>query len=634
MVRSFDPPGPQFGSSSGLIFPDPFDFLTADAVRHMLRHQDVDRFLAWMRDEAPQLHPGVFARVPDAVLWPSFATSLGNGLWNAMPLPRNGYAPEPLPPQESSTPCRCQSGLTFDLCCALFPPPPPFKPEALWTFVAEQLPLEDLEKVAVEGHLSGSVLGVVAMRLVDRGASRRAARLLEKVFADDMSGLDGTYEVALDALFDAYDALGWSGKKRKALVRFCEELEPPLRGVVWARRATIEADLGDVDKAWEFFSRAQQDDPDNPSLAGLEVSLLLHQGRAQQASARSRFWLSKLKRIQADDKTYRHLQQLLQGVVENPLLAVWQFSHDVEGEQVRRYLKLLEGLADRPLPSYELEPLTESLHLLRAPASLRSVEQAWDAAWQPNDVDVEAPFDEHAPWHPKLAQRWITLLEEQPEAFDSLKVMDQLGYAARQLEYPLPEETQTVLLKPLLDRGSALLDPLLPDEGEELPWQHLENRPALRLLFNLAVYHGEHGDDETSEEMCQRLLRLSPDDPQGCRRFLVDLYLRQGKDRQALELCDEFEDDISVEIVYGRVLALFRLGEREEAAEALVQAHDDLPLVWSYLVGKTRRQPVLSPHPYVSHGGAEQAWLYRDAMLPVFKSVRGLLTWMRRTVGE
>lgn len=619
------------GSSSGLVFPDPFDYLTADAVRHMLRHQDAEDFLVWMREEAPKLHPGVFARVPDVVLWPSFATSLGTGLWNAMPLPRHDYRPEPLPRQRSGDLCRCRSGLGFDDCCALFPPPPPFKAEALWTFVAEQLPLEDLERVALAGRLNGPILGVVGMRLVERGATRRAARLLEKVFARPQD-LGAEYEVALDALFDAYDALGWSGKKRRALVELSSTLRPPLRGVVWARRATIAADRGDVEEAWDLFSRARQDDPGNPSLAGLEVSLLLHQGRAKQASDRARFWLSKLKR-QATDKPYRHLEKLLEDVIEDPLVAVWQFSQTVEPEHLKQVLALLESLEDRPLPDYGLERRGRSGHLV-PPPSLGSVEQAWQDVWPQQEVlaTADASHEDASYWSPDLAGPWVALLQQEPAALDSLPILEDLCAAAYLLEYPLVREAQERFLRPLLMRGAAIIDRALGDDPALLlPWAHVPNRPALRLFRRLALQGLELGSPDAAVELCERLLRLSPEDPVGIRCPLVDQYLHLGDDEKALSLCQAFEDDTTPEVMYGRVLALFRLQRRNEAEEALRRAHGMLPLVASYLTGKLRRKPRLDLG-IVLHGGEEQAWYYRQNMLPVWRGVKGLLPWLRRVL--
>lgn len=631
MTRFPDPPGSARGASSGLVFPDPFDFLTADAVRHMLRHQDVDRFLLWMREEAPMLHPGVFARVPDTNLWPSFATSLGTGLWNAMPLPRNGFRPLPLPAMQPGDLCRCTSGLDFDDCCALFPPPPPFKADALWTFVAEQLPLEDLEGVAEAGHLSGQILGVVAMRLVDRGTPRRAARLLEKVFASPQS-LDGDYEVALDALFDAYDALGWNGKKKRALVDLSDQLKPPLRGVVWARRATIEADQGNVEKAWEFFSRSQQDDPDNPSLAGLEVSLLLHQGRADQASARARFWLSKLKRL-ADGKAYRHLEKLLKDVVDDPLIAVWQFSHEVEPEHLKRFRTMLADLDQRPLPSYG-EAVHHGVASLRTPTSLRQVESQWRDIWlREEDVPFQlAPYGDVLHWNPELAEEWLGFLTQHPEAFDVLSVLDALCETATLLEYPLPVEAQRTFLEPLVTRARGIVDQALGTaDGVELPWDFHENRPALRLLRRQAFLWAENDRPEDATGAFERLLTLDARDAQGIRAALMDHYLRQGDDEAALALSTTFDDDTLVEITYGRVLALFRLGRRDEAHGALQSAFELAPLVWWYLTGRRRRKPLLEPG-RVTHGGADEAWYYRQEMLPVWKSVRGLMRWLRASV--
>ena len=62
-----------------------------------------------------------------------------------------------------------------------------------------------------------------------------------------------------------------------------------------------------------------------------------------------------------------------------------------------------------------------------------------------------------------------------------------------------------------------------------------------------------------------------------------------------------------------RGLALVRLGGEGEAAEAVLRAVNALPEVRRYLMRERAAQPPLDPR-WVTFGGKDQAWLYRDAM--------------------
>jgi hypothetical protein len=118
--------------------------LLKSAVGEVLRRQDGDAFLSWMRSEAPERFPEIFASLDDRVAR-ALALELGRQIWNATPLPRNGFQPEPLPRPRAEEPCPCGSGRTHGECCASAPVLPGLTPELLWALVAAELPLELLQ---------------------------------------------------------------------------------------------------------------------------------------------------------------------------------------------------------------------------------------------------------------------------------------------------------------------------------------------------------------------------------------------------------------------------------------------------------------------------------------------------------
>lgn len=81
------------------------------------------------------------------------------------------------------------------------------------------------------------------------------------------------------------------------------------------RRCTMLADEGEYLAAWKLFKEAQRADPDNPSLAHLEVVLLISQGEVGEAQERARFWARRLKKLGYGGKK---IVDLMEEIAQNP----------------------------------------------------------------------------------------------------------------------------------------------------------------------------------------------------------------------------------------------------------------------------------------------------------------------------
>ncbi len=175
---------PTHSPSAGghLELPDPIELLTVAAVREMLARPDTDSFLEWIRREGPEGHPGVFADIPEPELWPSFATNLGIGLWNAMPFPDNGFRSNPLPKQKASAPCRCCSGKKYGRCCARWPAPPSFPSAMLWMVMIRELEDEDRVTAAASLRMPADILLELVEHWQGLQLYETVLKLLEPVF--------------------------------------------------------------------------------------------------------------------------------------------------------------------------------------------------------------------------------------------------------------------------------------------------------------------------------------------------------------------------------------------------------------------------------------------------------------------
>ena len=238
-------PFPSGGRS--LELPDPFDRLVIAAVREMLarcpRGEDsAEAFLEWMREKGPEDHPGVFAGVPAQQLWPSFATNLGIGLWNAMPFPDNGFRPDPLPKQKAAAPCRCRSGKKHGRCCARLADPPSFSSAFFWAVLIEEADDEDLYAAASSLRVPGDLLLELAKHWQRHQLYEEMLKLLEPVFRQLPKILAGrpapvrhqkpirdVLEPLLNVFLDALMEVGSAARERRWRRRLLAELPVELK---------------------------------------------------------------------------------------------------------------------------------------------------------------------------------------------------------------------------------------------------------------------------------------------------------------------------------------------------------------------------------------------------------------------
>jgi tetratricopeptide (TPR) repeat protein len=154
----------------------------------------------------------------------------------------------------------------------------------------------------------------------------------------------------------------------------------------------------------------------------------------------------------------------------------------------------------------------------------------------------------------------------------------------------------------------------LPEEFEMgrdlLPWLILENRPFLRAYHGLGLEYLARGKTEKALEMFENILAMNPGDNQGVRALVVDCSFQLNRPKDVLVICNWYPDDGMEQLMYGRALALYQLGRRDEAAEALDDAIEFLPLVAKELTKKRHQRPKDLRRNYITYGGADQAYTY------------------------
>lgn len=222
----------------------------------------------------------------------------------------------------------------------------------------------------------------------------------------------------------------------------------------------------------------------------------------------------------------------------------------------------------------------------------------------------------------------IPWLADHPLGWQSFEVLDDLMLAVQGTDLMPGAES---LLEPLLARAHALLHLVLDRNAAgdcRLPWEFLENRPALRMA--VALYYlrrdQQRGDDALA--LAHWLVtKLNPSDNHGLREELVRLLLERGDAKGALEICGRYPDDAMAGTLFNRPLALFLLGRHVEAEHALREAMAMRPHLLPMLLAAEAKAPRTEGQ-FVRVGGKEEAWIYREDHRVLWAN-SGALTWAR-----
>jgi len=164
---------------------------------------------------------------------------------------------------------------------------------------------------------------------------------------------------------------------------------------------------------------------------------------------------------------------------------------------------------------------------------------------------------------------------------------------------------------------------------DRLEWGWLENRPFLRCLHGLALARYEEGEVEEALRLFQELLSLNPNDNQGVRAMAGEALFKLGRLEDALRISEQYRDDMMPETLYGRALALFKLGQRQEASVALKEAVEYLPLVSKELLKTKHRLPRTARPDVVTLGGADEAYYYWERWGQFWEEDPEVLEWLR-----
>lgn len=586
---------------------DALHFALSLAARIALSHDDPEAFLDWLRQHGLKffIEAGMVPDVPQSG-WPAIGTVLGRALWNHLPRPDNDFRPRKLPEPGRNDPCPCGSGRKYKHCCGgVGQPPLDFSDELLLPYVLGLLAKKDLRAIP-HRRFSPELLADIARHWQDKGEADRGRLLLEPLFADPRP-LDARHAAAFDALMDIYLDLDKPRKRKALLEAGLAAADPVLRGTARQRQALMLMDGGDRTGAWAAFQAAQRDNPDDPNLAALELSLLQGEDKPAQLQERARFWAAKLRR-RPDAAELADMIALLEDAAADPD----SFAEQFMGHALPGLAELGALLAQMPpiMHPPRIEVLEDGRGVIEDSLP-ETVFEAWSAVF--DEAEAEGV---HA---------W---LRAHPEAWDSLDVLDDLASLLVDEIEPTSWMDRHIS-PPLFERVRALADAALaalPVPPARLEWGFLENRAWHRLLSRRAHWLAGQGRAEEAIREAEALLAWNPNDNLGMRDFLGAGYARAGRHAELLALTERYPEDLAA-MRYNRALALFALGRKGEALAALTEAARHYPKLLKTLLAE-HPGPAKPDRFGVQVGGDYEAWLYREAVREAWRRY-GALDWAR-----
>ncbi len=166
-------------------------------------------------------------------------------------------------------------------------------------------------------------------------------------------------------------------------------------------------------------------------------------------------------------------------------------------------------------------------------------------------------------------------------------------------------------------------------ERDKLEWSTLENRPFLRAYVSLGLRFLEENNMQEALTIFENVLHVNPDDNQGCRELATECYFALGNPEGILSICRRYVDDAMPSTLYGKVLALFQLGDVDKARKALKEAIKLSPLVAKELAKDFHQRPRSSSEYGIVIGSPEEAYEYFISFGAFWKATKGAVDFIR-----
>ena len=586
-------------------------------------------FLNWATKFGQNFLPAMAAGVADPKDVPRMFRALGVRFWNQFPQPGHHWQPQPIRRPGRNEPCWCASGDKFKHCCEPLTHAP-FPHINLLRFVLNACPATRLADLARSGRPNLDAVADTAHQWCESGQVKRAVALLEPFFAEPRA-LTDKLEPLFDELMSALLQEGRNKRREHWIAQILARGDNALKSIALQRRATMRSDAGDSAAAWADVAQARNLNPNDPNLSMLEVTLLMGEGRLDDAAQKAKTWAAHFEKLR--DPSLASLVDGLRSLAQDPSAAMLSYA----ARDFPELQTLVTLLAHAPAP--------RSMHVLGvmrgkeqdwpshgpiaevvADKSLQAIEKVWRTVFPQVKPDM-THLHNQAPEVWRSAAKWMAFLQREPLLLNSFDVLDDLVMAVDSLNF---KSVKDKLLIPLAERAAELLRLLLESRQSpvQVPWGLMTNRPVLRPVVHLVFVCKEANKWDRFMALCHWLVReLNPADNHGLRDELSYAYARFGRSDDQLVLCHAYPDDASPTLALNEVLAHFRLGQLDVAAQKLKVAKTICPKALTMLL-KPNPKAVKPDVWGVAIGGAFEAWLYVKPHQSLWQEAQAL-DWAR-----
>lgn len=185
--------------------------------------------------------------------------------------------------------------------------------------------------------------------------------------------------------------------------------------------------------------------------------------------------------------------------------------------------------------------------------------------------------------------------------------------------------------KSTLKKGINIWESRIPEDFKgEIPWGILENRPYLTLLYKLSDLADIIGNTDESIQIAEKLLKYNPNDNQGVRWFVGNLYLKTDNydkaEKNLKKTADEYPPNR-----YSYALLLFLKKQRWDTITQLRLAFIENIYIYEHLSFKA---PIIPYDMFESSNlhGIEEASRYLEMMGHFWMQQQEALFFMEQVI--
>lgn len=157
-------------------------------------------------------------------------------------------------------------------------------------------------------------------------------------------------------------------------------------------------------------------------------------------------------------------------------------------------------------------------------------------------------------------------------------------YLALCLDYQGEEHVAFHLWRKAVEIGMRYFPTNEAASKMQLSWEWLENRPFLEAYESLGMAYYNQDKTQKAIEIFNHLLALNPADHQGIRGRAIKAYFEVGEPKAVLDICESYPHDGLADTLYGRLLALCQLHQKNQLEEILKQTIEFLPFIAKEIV--------------------------------------------------